>query len=344
MNVTIIGPGNMGRALVSRLLAGGHPVALVGRDRRQAEEVASELREGAGGNAAVEAVEPEAAIERSEVVVLALPYQAALDAAREYGRLLAGKVVVDISNPLNESYTGLVTEGGPSGAETIRSLLPPEARLVKAFNTTFARTLVEGEVSGQPLDVFIAGDDEASNEVVAELVRDGKMRPIMVGGLERARQLEALGFLGISMQEPLGTGFMTGWKLVFPGTETPEGRGFPRNAVVGVLPDTGEVGQIVTELTAAGVEQSDVHLVMGTEGAATLRNAGQSSTGILGSLFGYEAEHTRKHLREVEAGHVVIVVEVADDTLGERVGEVLARHGAHFVNYYSRWTVRSLRS
>src|SRR5690606_13572050 len=54
-------------------------------------------------------------------------------------------------HPLDESYTGLVTEGGPSGAESIRSLLPPETRLVKAFNTTFARTLVAGEVSGQPL-------------------------------------------------------------------------------------------------------------------------------------------------------------------------------------------------
>lgn len=236
-----------------------------------------------------------------------------------------------------------MTEGGPSGAESIRSLLPPETRLVKAFNTTFARTLVAGEVSGQPLDVFIAGDDEEANERVAELVRGGGMRPITVGGLERARQLEALGFLGISLQEPLGTGFMTGWKLVFPGTTAVrEGRGFPRNAVAGVLQDTSAVGRIVTEVAAAGVEESRVHLVLGAEGAAMLRNAYQGGVGMLGALFGYEADHTRRHLNEVEAGRVLMIVEVDDDAVGERVGGILARHGAEFVNYYSRWTSRSL--
>ena len=301
MHVTIIGPGNMGRALATRFLAGGYQVSLVGHDRAQAEEVASELRAAAGGTAAVEVSEAEPAIGRSEVVILALPYEVSLDAAREHSELMVGKVVVDISNPLNESYSGLVTDDGTSAAETLRSLLPPDAHLVKAFNTTFARTLMDGVVSGQQLDVFIAGDDEAARERVSELVRRGGMRPVVVGALARARQLEALGFLGISMQEPLGTGFMTGWKLVFPGTETPAGPGFPRNAVVGVLPGTGAVGEIVTELAAVGVEQSQMQLVMGPEGAEALRNAQHSRTGILGSLFGYEGEHTQRHLREVEA-------------------------------------------
>lgn len=342
MHVAIIGPGNMGRALATRFIAGGHQVSLVGKDRAQTEQVVSGLREAAGGSAAVDVADAEQAIERSEVVILALPYQASLEAAGEHGRWMPGKVVIDISNPLNQSYTGLVTGGGPSAAETLRSLLPQDAHVVKAFNTTFARTLMDGVVSGQQLDVFIAGDDEAARERVTELVRGGGMRPIVVGGLERARQLEALGFLGISMQEPLGTGFMTGWKLVFPGTEAPAGPGFPRNAVVGVLADTGAVGEIVTELAAVGVEQSQMQLVMGPEGAEALRNAQQSRTGIVGSLFGYESEHTQRHLREVEAGNVVVVVEVADEAVGERVGQILLRHGARFANYYSRWTARNL--
>ena len=86
-------------------------------------------------------------------------------------------------------------------------------RLVKAFNTTFSGTLVEGEVAGQPLDVFIAGDDEAK-ETVAQLVRDGSLRAIDIDPLERARQLEGLGFLGITLQQPLGLNFRSARKLI----------------------------------------------------------------------------------------------------------------------------------
>jgi 8-hydroxy-5-deazaflavin:NADPH oxidoreductase len=139
-----------------------------------------------------------------------------LDVVRRLGAALDGKVVVDISNPLNPTYDGLVTAPGTSAAETIRAALPAHARLVKAFNTTFAGTLVAGQVAGQPLDVFIAGDDADAKETVATLVRDGALDPVDVGPLERARQLEQLGFLGISLQGPLGTGFMSGWKLVMP--------------------------------------------------------------------------------------------------------------------------------
>jgi NADPH-dependent F420 reductase len=342
MFVTIIGPGNMGRGITTRLLAGGHRVSLVGLEPGQAEQVAEEVRKHASGPGTVEAAELEAGVGPAEVVILALPYQASLELVREHAALLGGKVVVDISNPLNDSYTGLLTEGGPSAAETIRSALPDGARVVKAFNTTFARTLMAGSVSGQPLDVFIAGDDPSANERVVELARTGGMQPIVVGGLERARQLEALGVLAIAIHAPLGTGYMTGWKLVFPGTASPGAAGFPRNAVVGVLPDTSAVGQIVTELAAAGVEQSRVQMAMGAEGAAALRAAQRGAEGALAFLFGFENEHTQRHLREVGAGRVVIAVEVGDGRLGDRVGEILARHGATFVNYYSRWTTRSL--
>ena len=122
----------------------------------------------------------------------------------------------DISNPLNDQYNGLVTSPDTSAAETIRSVLPEGSKLVKAFNTTFAGTLVEGQVGEQPLDVFIAGDDETAKEVVKELVLSGGMHPVDVGALERARQLEAIGLLGITLQGSLGTGFMSGWKLVLP--------------------------------------------------------------------------------------------------------------------------------
>jgi predicted dinucleotide-binding enzyme len=103
---------------------------------------------------------------------------------------------------------------GNIAAEEVAAALPARARVVKAFNTTFSGTLVEGQVAGQPLDVFIAGDDEGAKETLAQLVRDGVLRAIDVGLLERARQLEGLGFLGITLQQPLGLNFQSAWKLI----------------------------------------------------------------------------------------------------------------------------------
>ena len=87
---------------------------------------------------------------------------------------------------------------------------------MKAFNTTFAGTLVAGEVGGQQLDVLIAGDDEAAKDKVSQLAADGGLRPIDVGPLSRAQQLEQLGFLNISLQQPLGLNFGSAIKFVMP--------------------------------------------------------------------------------------------------------------------------------
>jgi hypothetical protein len=106
------------------------------------------------------------------------------------------------------------TAPGTSAAEELAATAPSGTRVVKAFNTTFSGTLVEGQVAGQPLDVFIAGDDEEAKESVAQLVRDGGLRAIDVGALERARHLEGLGFLGIMVQQPLGLNFQSAWKLI----------------------------------------------------------------------------------------------------------------------------------
>lgn len=345
MRVTIIGPGNMGRGIATRLLAGGHTVMLVGEDRGQAEEAAAALRTAAAGATVGVAGEPAEAVPASEVVVLALPYQASLEEAGRSGGLLDGKVVVDISNPLNETYTGLVTEGGPSGAERIRERLPAGARLVKAFNTVFAATLAAGNVAGQQLDVFIAGDDGEANERVAELVRSGGMRPVIVGGLQRARQLEALGFLGISLQEPLGTEFRSGWKLVMPAETEGEGgegrKSFPRDAVVGAV-GPGAVGPVLADLEAEGLGTGRVQTVSGPAGEDRVRGSGRVGEWALEFLFGFEAEHTRRHLSQLEDGLTLVAVWVEDGAQADRVGEVLTRHGGQFVNYYSRWTARTL--
>lgn len=213
MRVLIIGAGNMGRGIATRFLAGGHQVTLDDIDRAAANALAANL----GGSPSVSvAATPDDAVATSDVIVLASWYGANLDIARRLGPALRGKVVVDISNPLNDTYDNLSTPPGTSAAETIRDVLPAGAKVVKAFNTTFATTLVAGQVAGQPLDVYIAGDDLSAKEIVASLARSGGLNPVDVGELERARQLEGLALIGITLQEKLGTGFQSGWKLVLP--------------------------------------------------------------------------------------------------------------------------------
>ena len=206
MKITIIGAGNMGRGVGTRAVAGGHQVEIVDRDPAEAEKLASEL----GG--AARAGEVGAPVD-GEVVVLALYYPGIKDAAREYADRLGGKVVVDISNPVDaETWDRLATPAGTSSAEEVAEIVPG-SRVVKAFNTTFASTLVAGEVSGQQLDVLIAGDDDTAKEKVAQLVSDGGLRAIDVGPLARAQQLEQLGFLHISLQEPRELGYGSAIKL-----------------------------------------------------------------------------------------------------------------------------------
>jgi predicted dinucleotide-binding enzyme len=111
------------------------------------------------------------------VVILAVYYPESLEIVRDLGERLAGKVVVDIGNSLNEIFDGLATAPDTSAAEEVAEGAPAGAKVVKAFNTTYSGTLVEGQVAGQPLDVFIAGDDDEAKETVAQLVRDWACGP-----------------------------------------------------------------------------------------------------------------------------------------------------------------------
>lgn len=207
MKVTIIGAGNMGRAIGTRAVGGGHEVEIVDRDPGDAQRLAEEL---GGSVTALEAGSPFG----GEVVVFALYYPGIKDAVREYGERLEGKVVVDVSNPVNtETWDSLATPPGTSAAEELAQLVPQGTPVVKAFNTTFAGTLVAGEVAGQQLDVLIAGDDDGAKRKVSQLVSDGGLRPIDAGPLPRAQQLEQLGFLHMSLQGPLGLGYGSTVKL-----------------------------------------------------------------------------------------------------------------------------------
>jgi 8-hydroxy-5-deazaflavin:NADPH oxidoreductase len=202
VKVTIIGSGNMARGIGTRVLAGGNELELVARNSDAGGALAEEL-----GGTVGDAVS-------GEVVVLAVPYDAVADVVATHGDALRGKVVVDITNPVDWStFDGLVTPSDSSAAEEIAKLLPEGTPVVKAFNTTFAPTLSAGEVAGQPLDVLLASDDADAKETVSSFVEAGGLRPLDVGPLKRSRQLEQLGFLHITAQEPLGAGFGSAVKL-----------------------------------------------------------------------------------------------------------------------------------
>jgi NADPH-dependent F420 reductase len=206
MDITIIGTGNMARGIATRALAGGNAVTLLGTATEKAQALAAELpgdvRAGQVGDALA-----------GEVVVLAIWYQAVSDVLGRYGDQLDGKVVVDITNPVDTSSYEPLTIGAGSVAQEIATTVPG-AKVVKAFNTTFAGTLVEGEVAGQPLDVFIASDDDEAKSVVGQLAADGGLRPIDVGPLSLAHHLEALGYLNMAIQPSLGSNYASAIKIL----------------------------------------------------------------------------------------------------------------------------------
>jgi 8-hydroxy-5-deazaflavin:NADPH oxidoreductase len=207
MKVTIVGAGNMGRGIGGRAVAGGHEVEIVDNDPADARSLADEL----GGSAS--ALNP-SELFGGDVVIFAVYYPGIKDAVKQYADQLPGKVVVDITNPVNtETWDGLATQPGVSSAEEVQELVPAGTPVVKAFNTTFAPTLVSGEVGGQQLDVLIAGDDEDAKQKVSQIVSDGGLRPIDVGPLRRAQQLEQLGFLHIAIQQPHNLDFGSAIKL-----------------------------------------------------------------------------------------------------------------------------------
>ncbi len=213
MNITIIGAGNMGRGIGTRAAAGGHSVTFVDANPETAEKTAAEVRASAKDGAQV-SVSNLGDAELGDVVVLAVWYGTNIELAKQLGNKLAGKVVVDIANPLNSTYDGLATAPDSSSAEDLAKAIADGAKVVKAFNTTYAGTLLAGQVAGQPLDVFIAGDDADAKAKVAQIVTDGGMRPIDAGPLSRARQIEGMQFLHIVTQGTLGTNWGSALKIL----------------------------------------------------------------------------------------------------------------------------------
>jgi predicted dinucleotide-binding enzyme len=203
-SISIIGLGNIAKALADRALAGGNAVEIIGRDRAKANELAAALGGATVGTAG--------AAPAGDIVVLAVPYASAAAVVREYGDALDGKVIVDITNPITPDFTGFVTPEGSSGAQEIAKAALAGAHVVKAFNTLFSNVLAAGPAEGRPLDVFIAGDDAQAKARVSAFIESLGLRPMDAGQLPMARALEnaALLQLGLMTHSVKHTNFSLG--------------------------------------------------------------------------------------------------------------------------------------
>jgi predicted dinucleotide-binding enzyme len=202
-SISIIGTGNMGSAIAHLALAAGSDVQVVARDLAKAEAVDPAATAATFGDALT-----------GDVVVLALPYPALDDVVATYGAQLAGKVVVDITNPLDFStFDDLVVPADASAAAGLADRLPG-AKVLKAFNTNFAATLSTGTVGGLPTTVLVAGDDADAKAALAATLAGSAVRVVDAGSLRRARELEAVGFLQLTLAAGEKTGWDAGLALV----------------------------------------------------------------------------------------------------------------------------------
>jgi predicted dinucleotide-binding enzyme len=205
MKVGIIGTGNVGGALAKSLSAAGHTVTIAARDAQKAQSVAT-----ATGSSAASVTQAAAG---AEVVVLAVPYASVVEVARAVAAAAPGAVLVDATNPAKPDYSGLSNIGDLSAAEQVAAAVPG-TRVVKAFNTLFASVSADPTALGVELDGLYATDDDTAAATVAALLASIGLRPVRVGGLIAARELEALAWLNIRLQLQAGGDWRSSFTIV----------------------------------------------------------------------------------------------------------------------------------
>src|SRR5271169_6597565 len=191
--VAIVGTGNIGGTLAAEFAAGGQDFLLAGRDLEAVRKIAADLGEHAV------AVSVDEAVERADVLVLAVWLDAFEQLIAEYGERLAGKVIIDPSNPVGPDGAGgyrKVIPAQESSGQILAGRLPAGARLVKAFGTLSAPTLAAAARREPDRAVlFYAADDEAAGDLAADLIRTAGYEPVRVGGLDQSIRIEMYGDL-----------------------------------------------------------------------------------------------------------------------------------------------------
>jgi 8-hydroxy-5-deazaflavin:NADPH oxidoreductase len=202
MKVAIIGAGNVGKALGASITRAGHEVMITAKHPEHAQAAAREI-------GADSADTPAEAVLDADVVILAVPFVGAADEVTgEIRDGVAGKTVIDVTNPMKPDYSGLATEGS-SAAEEFQQRLP-EANVVKAFNTIFATNQAH---PSRDIDGYVAGDNEDAKQQVISLVESIGFSPVDVGPLRTARYLEGMAVINIGLNAQNGWDWTSAWKL-----------------------------------------------------------------------------------------------------------------------------------
>ena len=199
-SISFIGAGNMASAIGAYALKAGNTVEIISRDTAKSKTLADKLGDGTTTGTWGD-------VPTGDIVILAVLFQSAVQVVNEFGDALAGKILIDITNPFNDDATGLAVPHDTSNAQLIAEAAPASTHVVKAFNTLFAPVLT----SGVPVDVFMAGDDAKAKASVSAFITSLGLRPRDAGDLSFAHWIEGAGLLEMGLaRNGLGFNFALG--------------------------------------------------------------------------------------------------------------------------------------
>jgi NADPH-dependent F420 reductase len=212
--ITIIGAtGNMGSAIARSLSKGNNRLLLCANNQEKLQALVQDIKNTNSLAEAESLVCPVNASWEADIIIAAVPYNAEKEVAEKIKEVANQKIVISISNPLNETYNGLVTAPDTSAAEELQKLLP-NSKVVKAFNTTFAADFNTPVIDGKQVDALIAGNDKEALQTVSELVSTAGFNPIVAGDLSVSRTLENMQLLLIQLGIKCNYNWLAGWKIL----------------------------------------------------------------------------------------------------------------------------------
>ncbi|CAN5838683.1 NAD(P)-binding domain-containing protein [soil metagenome] len=212
--IAIVGAtGNMGNAIAKSLAKGNYRILLIGSNSEKLQALYNEIH----------ILQPLADMEimncafegcwEADIIIPAVPYTAEKEVAAKIKDVATGKIVISISNPLNETYTALVTDTGKSAGEELQDALP-YSKVIKAFNTIYAEDFAEPVIDDQTIDSLIAGNDEEALQIIAQLVALAGFNPVIAGDLSVSSSMENMQLMLIQLSMKNNYSHHAGWKIL----------------------------------------------------------------------------------------------------------------------------------
>jgi 8-hydroxy-5-deazaflavin:NADPH oxidoreductase len=212
--IAIIGAtGNMGSAIAKSLAKGNYRLLLFAHDQEKVQQLINEIKSTIADADLDSMGCPFDASWEADIIIPAVNYQVEKEVAEKIKDVATQKIVISISNPLNEQYNGLVTAPGTSAAEELQQYLP-DSKIVKAFNTVFAGDFRQPVIAGKQVDVLVAGNDEEAVRAVSDVVADAGFNPVVAGGLSTSRTLENMTALLVQLNMKYNYNWVGGWKIL----------------------------------------------------------------------------------------------------------------------------------